>query len=418
MKQMDKDKVLDEIFSNDPYGLLNIKAKFSINKSPDDRLIASFKEINAFIDKYEEEPRENTTDTNEFILSARLKNLRNDLSKIELLKQYDIYNLLPDFNTSSVKEPILIYNKPKEINSIEDIFEDEAFKEISDDTAGLFDFNHAPKHFERADADFVARRKPCKNFFEYEPLFKQVQKELKESKRSLILFKQDNLNPGEFYVHKGVLLYLESVDFKEEIQKFESGNRIRKDGRTRIIFENGTESQMLYRSLYKILLANGKALTNTSEFVNDELQKNFSNVTDEDEESGYIYILESLSKNENVSSIKNLYKIGFSNILVEERIKNAEKEPTFLMAPVKIVASYKCYNMNPQKFELLIHTFFGKSCLNFDIFDEKRNRHSPREWFVIPLDIIEHAIELIISGEVIKYKYDEKKEKIIAKEDY
>ena len=224
------------------------------------------------------------------------------------------------------------------------------------------------------------------------------------------------MNPGEFYVHKGVLLYLENVEFKEEIQNFESGNRVRKDGRTRIIFENGTESQMLYRSLYKILLANGKAVTNTAESVNIDLQKNFSNITEDDEESGFIYVLKSLSKNEKISSIDNLYKIGFSTIPLEERIKNAEKEPTYLMAPVKIVTDYQCYNMNPQKFELLLHTFFGKSCLNFDIFDEKGNRHSPREWFIVPLDIIERAIELIISGEVINYKYDDKNQRIIMKE--
>lgn len=412
---MDKDKILNDIFANDPLGILITKPKTSSIKSADDRLAASFKEIIDFIDKHGREPEENPTNILEFQLYTRLKNLRNDVTKIELLKQHDIYNLLPDLNSDSVKEPKVEYNKTKEINSIEDIFEDDTFKEITDDTAGLFDFNHTPKHFERAEADFVARRKPCKNFSEYEPLFKQVQKELKENKRSLIQFKQDNLSDGDFYVHKGVLLYLESVDFKEEIQKFESGSRYRKDGRTRIIFENGTESQMLYRSLYKILLANGKAVTNTADSVNDDLQKNFSNVTEDDEESGFIYVLKSLSKNEKISSIDNLYKIGFSNIPVEERIKNAAKEPTYLMAPVKIVVAYKCYNMNPQKFELLLHTFFGKSCLNFDIFDEKGSRHSPREWFIIPLDIIERAIELIISGEVVNYKYDDKTQKIISK---
>ena len=412
---MEKDKILDEIFSNDPFGILNTKTKFSFTKSPDERLIASFKEINDYVDKYEEEPKNNSSNTNEFILSARLKNLRMDLTKIELLKQHDIYNLLPDLNSSSVQEPKILYKKTKEINSIEDIFEDEEFKHLVDDTEGLFDFEHTPKDFERAEADFVARRKPCANFNEYEPMFKKVQKELREGQRNLIQFKQDNLNTGEFYVHNGILLYLQNVDFIQEVQDFQSGSRIRKDGRTRCIFENGTESQMLYRSLYKILLANGKAVTNTAEFVNTDLQNNFNNVTDDDEESGYIYVLESLNKNENISSIKDLYKIGFSNIPVEERIKNAAKEPTYIMAPVKIVMTYKCYNMNPQKFELLLHTFLGKSCLNFDIYDEKGFRHSPREWFIIPLDIIEHAIELIISGEVINYKYDDKNEKIILK---
>lgn len=412
---MDKDKVLNEIFSNDPYGILNIKPKVSFVKSPDERLISSFKEISDYVDKYGEEPKNNPANANEFMLSARLKNLRNDNIKIELLKQYDIYNLLPDLNTNSIKEPNEEYRPEKEINSLDDIFADEVFKDISDDSAGLFDFNHTPKHFERADADFVARRKPCKNFDEYEPLFKQVQSELTDNKRSLIQFKQDNLYPGEFYVHKGVLLYLENVDFKEEIQNFESGSRARKDGRTRVIFENGTESQMLYRSLYKILLADGKAVANTSELINEEFQQNFNNITSEDEESGFIYILKSLSKNENISSINNLFKIGFSNIPVEERIKNAEKEPTYLMAPVKIISAYKCFNMNPQKFEMLLHTFFGKACLNFDIYDEKGIRHSPREWFIIPLEVIEKAIELIISGDIVNYFYDEKSEKIILK---
>ena len=413
---MDKEKVLDEIFADDPFGLLIIKPKISNKKSIDELLISSFNEITNFIDKNGHEPLANSANPIERILYSRLRTLQNNPEKSKGLKQYDIYNLLPESNEESINEPKVKYDKAKEINSIDDIFEDEDFTELSDDTAGLFDFNHTPKHFDRAETDYVARRKPCKNFSEYAPLFKQVQKELKEAKRTLIQFKQNDLYPGEFYVHKGVLLYLESVDFKKEVQEFDSGNRVRKDGRTRIIFENGTESKMLYRSLYKILLANGKSVTNTSEKLNTVMQNYFNDITEEDEESGFIYVLKSLSKNEKIASIENLYKIGFSNIPVEERIKNATKEPTYLMAPVKIISAYKCYNLNPQKFELLIHKFFGNSCLNFDIFDEKGNRHSPREWFIIPLDIIERAIELIISGEIINYTYDDKKREIILKE--
>lgn len=412
---MDKDKILDEIFSNDPFGLLNVKPKSSNNKTPDERLLASFNEIVDFIDKNGREPEPSSSNMLEFQLYSRLKNIIEDNSKVIILKSHDIYNILPELNENIINEPRSKYNSKKEINSFDDIFEDEAFKEMSTDEESLFVFNHAPKHFEREEADFVARRKPCKNFNEYEPLFKKVQQELKEGKRSLIAFKQDNLIEGEFYVHNGVLLYLEKVDFQKQVQNFQSGNRIRKDGRTRSIFENGTESQMLYRSLYKILLANGKAVTATQEAVNEQLQNNFNNITEEDEESGFIYILKSLSKNEKISSIENLYKIGFSTIPIEERIKNAEKEPTYLMAPVKIVSAYKCYNMNPQKFEQLIHNFFGKVCLNFDIYDEKRNRHSPREWFIAPLNVIEQAIELIISGEIIKYKYDNAMEIILNK---
>lgn len=412
---MDKDKILNEIFSNDPFGLLNVKPKSSNNKTPDERLLASFNEIIDFIDKNGREPESTASNILEFQLYSRLKNIIEDNSKVIILKSHDIYNILPELNENIVNEPKPEYSSKVEINSLDDIFEDESFKEMTTDEERLFVFNHTPKHFEREEADFVARRKPCKNFHEYEPLFKQVQQEIKEGKRSLIAFKQDNLIEGEFYVHNGVLLYLEKVDFQKQVQNFQSGNRIRIDGRTRSIFENGTESQMLYRSLYKILLSNGKAITATQEAVNIKLQNNFNDITAEDQESGFIYILKSLSTNEKISSIDNLYKIGFSTIPLEERIKNAEKEPTYLMAPVKIVSAYKCYNMNPQKFEQLIHNFFGKVCLNFDIYDEKRIRHSPREWFIVPLKIIEKSIGLLISGDIVKYQYEEIKEMIITK---
>src|SRR5690606_12714322 len=104
-------------------------------------------------------------------------------------------------------------------------------------------------------------------------------------------------------------------------------------------------------------------------------------------------------------SIKNLFKIGYASN-IEDRIRGAEKLPTYLMAPVDYVAGWKCYNMNTQKFEQLIHNFFGNSCLELDVFDEKGKRHSPREWFIAPIEVIEQAIELIINGKIMKYKYD------------
>ena len=85
------------------------------------------------------------------------------------------------------------------------------------------------------------------------------------------------------------------------------------------------------------------------------------------------------------------------------------------MAPVDLVAAYKCFNMNTQKFEQLIHNFFGASCLEVDVFDSSGRRHTPREWFIAPLGVIEQAITLIISGEVVKYAYDTKNEVIIEK---
>lgn len=412
---MDKDQILDQIFNDDPLGLLTVKAKQSNARTPDERLLASFQEINDFIEKNGKEPEANPSNVSEFILYTSLKSLKANSDKVEMLKESDVHNLLPEIETNQVNEPSFEYKKSKkEINSIEDILDDDGLDILGGDDADLFKFKHTPKGDERASADFVARRKPCKDFDKYEPTFKEVQQDLANGKRKLIPFKQENLRPGDFYVHNGVLLLLENVDFEEEEQEFKSGKRVRKDGRTRTIFENGTESRMLYRSLYKAILANGKSITQNFEKVNEGFIEEFSNITEEDEEAGYIYVLQSKSKDERIRSIKDLFKIGYATN-IEERLKGAEKQPTYLMAPVDYVAGWKCFNMNPQKFEQLIHNFFGNSCLEVDVFDSSGKRYTPREWFIAPIEVIEQAIELIINGKITKYKYDAENKTIIER---
>jgi len=412
---MDKDNILDEIFNNDPLGLLNIKPKKSNTHTADERLLASFHEINDFIENYSKEPEPNPSNISEYQLYSRLKSLREDAQKIEQLKPYDINNLLPEIEISQVNEPKAEYNKPKEISSLDDILGDDSLDILGGDDAGLFDFKHTPKDYERAQADFVARRKPCKDFDKYEQLLKDVQKDLAEGKRKLIDFKQDNLQKKAFYVHNGVLFYLQEIKISHKEHYKEDGTRVREDGRTRCIFENGTESNMLKRSVEKILYANGRVVTENIDKVNEGFIESFSTITEEDEEAGYIYVLKSKSTDERISSIQDLYKVGYSKIDIEERIKNAEKEPTYLMAPVKIKGAWKCFNMNPQKLEQLLHNFFGNSCLEIDVFDEKGKRHTPREWFIAPFEVIEQAIELIINGKIVKYKYDNKNFTIVGK---
>ncbi len=398
---MDKEQILDDIFNNDPLGILNVKAKSSSATNADERLISSFCEINKFYAEHNREPKAEISNITEYKLFVRLQELKEDKEKSEYLKEDDIHNLLG--------------GKKKEINSLEDIFNDDSFDILDDDSEGLFDFKHTPKTDERAESDFVARRKPCRNFADYEEQFKQVQKELNCGERNLIDFREDNLTEGNYYLHNGVLMLLEKIDISKQEESFKSGKRVRKDGRTRCVFENGTESNMLYRSLAKILYINGKVVTEKDAVVNKNFENNFNNITDEDNEVGFIYILKSKSKEERITSIDNLYKIGYSQTTIEERIKNAEKEPTYLMAPVSIVSGFKCYNMNPQKLEQLLHNFFGNSCLELDVYDEKQKRHTPREWFIVSLAVIEKAVELIIEGKIIDYKFDYNKQGIVVK---
>lgn len=398
---MDKNKILNEIFSNDPYGLLIVKPKSSSVRTANERLSASFQEINDFIEKNGREPEPNPKNVAEYQLYSRLKSLQENEDKMLALEPEDKYGLL---NVEKM-----------EINSIEDILNDDSIDILDADSEGLYDLKHVKKHDERASADFVARRKPCKDFDMFESTFKEVQRDLASGKRKLIPFKQENLRPGDFYVHNGILLYLEHVDFEEEVQAFSSGKRVRKDGRTRTIFENGTESKMLYRSLYKAILANGQSVTQNFEKINEGFVEKFGSITEEDKEAGYIYILKSKSMDEKITSIRNLFKIGYSKTDVADRIKNAVKEPTFLMASVEYVAGWKCFNMNPQKFEQLIHNFFGSSCLEIDVFDKNGKRHTPREWFIAPIEVIEQTIELIINEKIAQYKYDPENMTIIER---
>jgi hypothetical protein len=398
---MDKHSILDEIFSNDPFGILNIKPVSSGTRNEEERLLASFQPILDFYEKNNREPQQASEDVQEYQLSSRLNSIRENPSKIEILKKYDTHGL---FTT-----------KKKEINAIDDIFNDDSWALIEDDTLGLFDFKHidAPDK-DRAESDFVARRKPCKDFIKYEQLLKDVQHDLKTGKRKLVDFKQGNLREGTYYIHNGVLFLLEKINisFKEHYR--EDGTRVREDGRTRCIFENGTESNMLKRSVEKILYANGKVVTENADDVAENLIIKANNITDRDQAFGYIYVLKSKSDRPEISSIQNLYKIGYSKVTVEERTKNAKEEPTYLMADVGVLQTYKCYNMNPQKLEQLLHKFFGEACLNIDIFDKNGIRHTPREWFIAPLSIIEEAIEMILTGDIVRYQYSFSKQQIIG----
>lgn len=398
---MDKDKKLQELLDNDPLGLLNIKPSNSPARNEDERLVASFQEINEFFEQYKREPKPDNG-IHEHQLHSRLKSIRTNPTKSEMLKTHDIHGLLS--------------NEPQEPVSIEDIIENDPLGLLDDDTTGIFELkNIKPTEKSRAETDFVARRKPCKDFSKYEQLFKSVQKDLKNGKRKLIEFKLGNLRQGAYYVHNGILFFVEKIEITKKEHYKPDGTRVREDGRTRCVFENGTESNMLKRSIEKLLYANGQVVTENVDQTNEDFTVKFSNITAEDEEAGFIYILKSKSDKKEIKEIHNLYKIGFSKTTVEDRVKNASQEPTYLMADVRIVMAYKCYNMNPQKLEQLLHNFFGNSCLNIDVFDKDGNRHTPREWFIAPLAIIEQAIHYIISGDIIHYRYDSTNEEIVER---
>ena len=400
-----KKLTIEDIFDDDDFGLLESKVKTSTVKTDEERLIDSFEEINVFVDKNEREPSKSCM--SEYGLLAKLKNFRKNEEQRKVLKHFDRHNLLGhvEMEKQSIDD---ILNEDDELGLLE-----------ADNDLDIFKFKHTPKPEDRADADFVAQRKPMKekDFEKYERMFLQVHKEIKEGKRKIKPFTniEKNLHVGDFYLMNGIMLYLESANLKQEEWEQKSGNRLRVEGRTRTVFENGTYSNMLYRSLGKQIQKDGKLITNTYDKIEQDLFINSGFVKEEDVQSGWIYVLKTKSGKKELADIKDLYKIGFATGSVDDRIKNAKNEATYLFADVKKIATYKVYNRNADKLEGLLHRFFANVCLDIDLFNEKGQRLNPREWFVVPFEVIEEAIQLILNENIVYYEYDTETKRIKLK---
>ena len=389
------DSKFDSIFSDDPLGLLEIQLNEDKKErtTADKRLIESFEEINQFYEESGREPKVGS-DIGEFMLASRLQGIRNNPGKVKTLLPFDFHNLLKCEENKSI--------------TVEDILGDDPMNLLVGDDSSIFNLTHVKKS-ERIRPDYVSRRTKCLDFESYAALFQTVHDDLKAGRRKLVEFKEENLKEGKFFVLRGILLFLEKSDNKETTFEFESGTRIRSDGRTRCIFDNGTESTMLYRSLYKALLQDGFEV---SEYQEMEAEHQIS---DEDKQNGYIYVLSSLSTNPQVANTPDLYKIGCCSGAVSDRIKNAANEPTYLLSDVKIILTARCYNINVFQLEGAIHDFFSKSNISFEVIDKDGNIHHPKEWFIAPLSIIEEAISLIVNDDISKYVYNAEMKLIVKK---
>lgn len=377
---MDADK-LRKLIEDDDLGLLTVKPKQSNGLTEDERLVESFYEIAEFYRQQGREPDNDLANMQEAKLAMRLSSLRRDTEKAKALIDLDEFGLLVP-----VKQP----------ESIDDILNDDDLNLLGNsEEDSIFTLRNVPQNIEAPD--YVAQRQPCKDFSRFEPLFKQCHVDLQSGKRILRPFvNEQQIQAGEYFILSGVMVYVAEVGDKEKKNQ-------KVNARLRCIFENVTEGDLLLRSLARNLYKDGRRITEHEDRLMDDL----NNITDEDGQTGFIYILRSLSTDPQITALKDLYKIGFSTVPVKERVKNAADDPTYLMAPVHILETFECFNLNPQKLENLLHRFFGKVCLEVDVFDRDGKRYTPREWFMAPLPVIEEAIELIISGKIVDYVYDD-----------
>lgn len=386
-----------EVIFNDP--LLADVTTPRKRQTSSDRLIAGFQQI---LDFYEANGRlpEDIEDEKKFY--HMWKGILASESKIERCRPFDELGILPQKEIEANEPEPEFSHELTEEEQLEAILNDPLLSDIEYGAdLGLFDIPDYMRQrlIARKEAEYVGRNKPCEDFDKYAGAFKEIHEGLKTGKYRLVKFSAQHLKVGHYFVEEGVIGYLAA--FEDDGKN----NLGRLDGRTRVIYENGSEADMKYRTITKNLSVTGYAIQDCSEISAEEFEQMFT-VTDKDVESGTIYVLRSKSTRPEISSIPNLYKIGFTVISVESRIANAKNEPTYLYADVELVATWKVYNVKSSTFEALIHKLFASVQLQVSV-----DGHRPKEWFIVPFPIIEKAIVNIIKG--IPMKYDPQIQQII-----
>lgn len=347
-----------------------------------DRLERAFLQIVEFRRTEGRLPSSQTREIAERKLGARLDGFLADDAKAEAVKHLDEFGLL---------------EVPEAPASLDDLLESDDLDELLSDDSGILDVSGLPVIKRPESAESVAQRVKAKDFEQFEPLFKAKHAELRDGTFTLRPFTgMDLIREGVFFVLNGVMCFVAEVGEKVDLV---IGGQSRKKQRLRLVFENGTESAMYDKSLQtRMYEAQGQVLALTGHDASD--------ILDADIESGHIYVLQSMSNDPLIANIEDLHKIGFSTTSVEQRVKGASTSPTYLMAAVKIVADYRVYNVKASALEALLHRVFADVRLDLTQVDRKGRDYDPSEWFVVPLDVVNRAVAMIMSGEIVDYVYD------------
>lgn len=365
-------------------------------RSPkEERIIAGFEEIQCFVEKTGHAPEhDEEKDIFERLYAVRLEQIRKQQECRELLADLDYQGLLGG-NSFEVKEP--------EPDSIDD---EELLARLGVDTPHEGDvtyLKHVKPRAEVRAAEEIASRTSCKDFDKFKPIFTAVQEELDSGARETQPFRDfAEIREGDLFILTGQMIYVAEVG-----EMFMNRND-KKDARLRVIYDNGTESDILLRSLQRALNKDETGRRIIETVPGSTAGPLFSEVSnDEDLTSGTIYVLRSKSDNPVIAKSRDvIHKIGVTGGSVERRIANAKLDPTFLMADVEVVATYELFNINRSKLENLIHRFFEAARMEIEIRDRFGNPVVPREWFLVPLFVIDEVVEKIKDGTIQHYSYD------------
>ena len=365
----------------------------------EERVIAGFEEIQRFTEEHGRAPHHGEgRDIFERLYAARLDRLRALPDCRALLELLDHQGLLAGAPTvaTSVDEAI----------DIDDLAAELADVAGADDITVL---RHVRTSAEKRAAEEIADRKPCEDFDAFKPFFDQVRIELSSGLRVTRPFGQyATIEIGHWFILDGQTAYV-----AQEGEEFDSPQG-KKDARLRVIFSNGTESNLLRLSLARALYKDETA----RRITDPDMGPLFSDSLEEgDLDSGTIYVLRSLSDIPYVAEHRDvIHKIGVTGGKVETRISNAEHDSTYLLAKVEVVATYRLAGINRTRMENLFHRLFAPARLNITINDRFGHPVQPEEWFLVPLFVIDEAVARIKDGSITSYVYDPKAAGLVKSE--
>ena len=374
---------------------VEVERKKTVGRTPlQERIIAGFEEIQRFTEEHKRPPQHGEErDIFERLYAVRLDRIRDLQECRDLVEPLDHQGLL----TAAAEAPL---------DDIEELDDDALLAElgIEAEAPPITELKHVRPSAEKKAAEEIANRENCEDFEKFKPLFEQVKQELDQAVRiSRVIrknagFLKTDIKKGEFFILGGQTLYIAEVG---EAIKAPNGEM---DARLRVIYSNATESNILLRSLQRAIYKD-ETSRRISEPTAGPL---FSDQSEEDDlASGTIYVLRSKSDLPIVKEHRDvLHKIGVTSGTVERRITNAKTDATFLLADVEIVATYELYNINRAKLENLIHRIFESARLEIEIVDRFGRPVMPREWFLVPLFVINEAVERIKDGTISGYVYD------------
>lgn len=357
----------------------------------EERIIAGFEEIERFVEEQGRLPQHGEDrDIFERLYAVRLDRLRESEDCRTILKPFDSRGLLDTAAESLRDEPELSDQALLDSLGIDASSEND-----------ITQLTHVRSRREIKTAEEIAQRTPCKDFEQFQPIFDQVQQDLQTGLRQTVKY-QDNasINQGDLFILDGQKAFVAQKG-EEFITDYGVPNC-----RLRVVYDNGTESDLLLRSLQRALNKDKTSRRITKSET--DFGPLFSHVAAEDDlPTGYIYVLRSQSDDPFIAENRSvIHKIGVTGGDVKKRIANVKKDPTYLLADVEIVATFKLANINRKKLETVLHNFFDHTRLDVQLQDRFGIAVKPREWFLVPLEAIEEAIEKVKEGTIDQFRYD------------